>query len=219
MKVNFSGDTASGTSGNNRFDNVTLEAVPLNPIIVDPNVYLFQYWNFNTASGVLTSIPPDVSLVEANTANITYPGSGAGYMDSFTPSTALNAQNGDAAVTGLRLRNPSDTRRLLIAAPTTGYKNVVVKFATAKSSATGASVQNYSYSIDGTNFITTGLPVVTSNPDIDPAYNIITLDFTAITGANNNPAFAVKINFGGAEASGTGGNNRIDNITFQGNQL
>ena len=218
LKIEFSGDTASGSSGNNRFDNVTVQGVAV-PHVVDPNLYLFQYWNFNAVNGVLTSIAPDASLIAANTANITFAGTGAGYMDSFTPSTALNAQNSDAAGNGLRLRNPSDSRSLLIAAPTTGFKNVIVKFATAKSSAAGASIQNYSYSIDGTTFITANLPVVTFSPDIDPIYNIVTLDFTTITGANNNPDFILKINFGGPEATGAGGNNRIDNITFQGNQL
>ena len=217
VKIDFAGTNASGISGNNRFDNVTLVGVP----VPNTTVYLLHYWNFNNlATGTLTSVNADFSLISASNAIITYPGSGAGYMDQYTPASILNAQNSDAAGLGLRFRNPSDTRSVLITAPTTGYKNVVVKFATARSSTAGASIQNYSYSIDGgTTFITTGLSTTTFNPNVDPTYDIVTLDFSSISGANNNPNFVVKINFCGPEATGTSGNNRIDNVTFQANQL
>ncbi|MEI7508721.1 MAG: Ig domain-containing protein [Flavobacterium sp.] len=304
IKINFSGATASGTTGNNRFDNVSVKGIPLsltsppsnlsynvppsftiNSAIIDLNpsvsgnvttysvapalptglslnpttgiisgtpttlstatsytitatnsygtatttisitvstapLYLLHYWNFNNlATGTLTTVNADSSLITASTANITYTGTGAGYMDQYTSPTTLNAQNSDISGLGLRFRNPSDTRNVIIKAPTTGYKNVVMKFATARSSATGASIQNYSYSIDGINFITSGLATTTFNPNIDPSYDVITLDFSSITGANNNPNFVVKINFGGPEATGASGNNRIDNLTFQANQL
>jgi hypothetical protein len=304
IKIDFTGTTATGATGNNRFDNVTVKGVPLSltapptnlsynvpssftinsPIIdlnpsvsgsvtiysVSPNLptgltlnsttgiisgtptvlipatnyvvtatnsfgntnttisiavntatlYLLHYWNFNNlATGTLTSINVDSSMITSITANITYTGTGAGYMDQYASTTTLNSQNADISGLGLRFRNPSDTRNVIITAPTSGYKNVVMKFATAKSSASGASIQTYSYSLDGVAFITTGLATTTFNPNIDPTYDIITLDFSSISGANNNPNFVVKINFGGPEATGTSGNNRIDNLTFQANQL
>jgi len=304
IKIAFSGSNASGTSGNNRFDNVTVKGIPLSltappsslsynvppsftinmPIIdLNPSVsgnvtsysispslpaglvlnpttgiisgtptalstatnytitatnsfgsttatisiavntaplFLLHYWNFNNlVTGTLTTVNADSTLITTSTANITYTGTGAGYMDQYASPSTLNAQNGDVSGLGLRFRNPSDARNVIITAPTTGYKNVVLKFATARSSTSGASVQNYSYSLDGVNFITTGLATTTFNPNIDPTYDVITLDFSSITGANNNPNFVVKISFGGAEASGTSGNNRIDNVTFQANQI
>ncbi len=303
IKINFSGATASGATGNNRFDNLTVKGVPLSltappanlsysvptafslntPIIdLNPSVsgnvtnfsvtpslpaglvlnpttgiisgtptvlssatnyiitatnpygsatttihitvaaaplFLIHYWNFNSlATGTVAIVNADTSLVTATTANITYTGTGAGYMDQFTSLTTLNAQNSDLSGLGLRFRNPSDTRNVIIAAPTTGYKNVVMKLATARTSS-GASIQNYSYSLDGVTFSTIGLTTTTFNPNIDPAYDLITLDFSSISGANNNANFIVKINFGGPEATGTTGNNRIDNVTFQANQL
>lgn len=304
LKISFSGSNASGTSGNNRFDNVTVKGIPLSltapptnlsynvppsftintPIIdLNPSVsgnvtsysvspslpaglalntttgiingtptvlssatnytitatnsfgsttatlsiavntaplFLLHYWNFNNlATGTLTTVNADASLLSTSTATIKYTGTGAGYMDQYTPGSALNAQNSDVAGLGLRFRNPSDTRNVIVTAPTTGYKNVVMKFATARSSISGASIQNYSYSLDGINFITTGLAITTFNPNIDPTYDVITLDFSSIAGANNNPNFVVKINFGGPEATGTSGNNRLDNVTFQANQI
>ncbi len=305
IKVTFSGATASGTSGNDRFDNVTVKGIPLNltsppanlsyslppsltintPIIaLNPSVsgnvtnyavapslpagltlnpttgiisgtptalntatnyvitatnsygatnttisitvsvaplYLLHYWNFNNlvAATPFTSVNADSSLITSSTANITYVGTGAGYMDQYVSPTTLNVQNGDVSGSGLRFRNPCDTRNVIITAPTTGYKNVVMQFATARSSTSGASIQNYSYSLDGINFITAGLATTTFSPNVDPTYNVVTLDFTAITGVNNNPNFVVQISFGGPEATGTSGNNRIDNLTFQANQL
>jgi hypothetical protein len=304
IKISFSGATAAGATGNNRFDNITLEALPLtfnapptllsynspnsftinilitplNPTVTGevvtytttpnlptglilnattgeisgtpteitqatdytitatnafgntnfvlniavtaiPTVVLMHYWNFNSLpAGTLTSINADYSLLNASATYITYNGAGTGYMDQFTPSTSLNAQNGDVSGLGLRARNPSDTKNLDVKFPTTGFKNIVMKFATAKSGS-GATVQNYSYSLDGINYSSSNLAVNTFNPNADPAFDIVTLDFSSIAGINNNPNFVVRINFAGTSASGTSGNNRFDNITVQGNQL
>ena len=302
LKIDFSGDTASGATGNNRFDNVTVVGmdappanlgylatnnftinqaiVPLSPsvtgtvtsysispalpaglqlntttgvisgtptqlilatnytvtatnssgsttfvvsiavsAVVDNTLYLIHYWNFNTLpTGTLTSIPADVSLLSTTTNTITYPGSGAGYLDQVSPGSTLNSQNGDLDGLGLRVRNPSDTRSLIISASTLGYKNIIVQFATDRTSS-GATIQNYSYTIDGTNYSTTGLNTTTFSPNIDPSYDVVTLDFSTISAVVNNPNFKIKIDFGGTTASGTSGNNRFDNITFQGNIL
>jgi hypothetical protein len=302
LKIEFAGDTASGTTGNNRFDNITVlgvsappsnlgyaatnnftinsPIVPLNPTVngnvtsysvtpslppgltlntttgvisgtptqlstatnytitasnssgsttfiisiavsavADNTLYLVHYWNFNNLpSGTLTTINADSSLITNSTSTVTYPGTGAGYMDQVSPGSSLNTQNSAIDGLGLRVRNPSDTRSLIITASTSGYKNIVVKFATERTSA-GATVQNYSYTIDGINYITTGLATTTFSPSLDPTYDIITLDFSSIATVANNPNFKIKIDFAGANASGATGNNRFDNITFQGNIL
>ncbi len=306
IKVDFTGDAAAGTSGNNRFDNITLEALPLAPIqtpapsglsYTTPNVYaintaitplvptvtgtvnsytvnpalpeglvldgttgtisgtptaespattytvtatnaggsttttlsitvspapqavLIHYWNFNALpTGTLTSVPADQTLVTPAAAVITYPGTGAGYMDQVTPGSPINAQNGDAEGLGLRARNPSNTRDLIVKMPTTGYKDVTMAFATEKTGS-GATDQNYSYTLDGVTYITTGLATTTFNPQTEPVFTAVTLDFSSISGADNNPNFAVKISFGGTTAAGTSGNNRFDNITLSGTHL
>ncbi|MEC4051112.1 putative Ig domain-containing protein [Flavobacterium sp. SUN046] len=307
IKITFTGATASGATGNSRFDNITLKGIPLsitapptnlsysstnsfilnspitdlNPSVsgnvtnyiispslptgltlnpttgiisgtptalcnlttytitatnsygsttatititvnttINTTVYLLHYWNFNAIpTGTLTSVNADSSLIASPQASLSYSGTGAGYMDQYVSTTTANAQNADVSGLGIRLRNPSDTRSLIISAPTSGYKNIVTKFATAKSSTSGASLQNYSYSLDGINFTNANLSTTSFNPNIDPTYDIVSLDFTAITGANNNPNFKVKIDFGGPEATGASGNDRIDNLTFQANQL
>ncbi|MBY0485782.1 MAG: choice-of-anchor I family protein, partial [Flavobacteriaceae bacterium] len=96
--------------------------------------------------------------------------------------------------------------------PTTGYENIIVKFATRRSSS-GAGTQSWSYSLDGTNYIafTTVIP---SNGN--PA--LATLDFTAIAAANNNANFKLKVEFSQG-TGGTVGNNRFDNFTLEGNAV
>jgi hypothetical protein len=206
--------TASNSSGSTTF--IISIAVST---VADNTVYLVHYWNFNALpSGTLTTINADSSLITSSTSTVTYPGTGAGYMDQVSPGSSLNTQNSAIDGLGLRVRNPSDTRSLIITASTSGYKNIVVKFAAERTSA-GATVQNYSYTIDGINYITTGLATTTFSPSLDPTYDIITLDFSSIATVANNPNFKIKIDFAGANASGATGNNRFDNITFQGNIL
>jgi hypothetical protein len=200
------------------FSCTTDREIHSNVLIIDPSSVLIHYWNFNTITGTQTTVTPDITLIPSSGASITYPGSGAGYMDAFTPGYDLNSQNNDVAGSGLRARNPSDTRSLLLSVPTTGYKTIVVQFATAITSS-GATTQNYSYTLDGINFITTGLSTTTINPSTDPTATLVSLDFTGISGVNNNPHFKVKINFGGTNASGTSGNDRFDNVTVKGISL
>lgn len=174
---------------------------------------LVHYWNFNSLSSgtISNAVAPDISLVAG--AGITYPGTGAGYVDRVDPGSDLNAQNSDAAGYGLRPRNPSDSRELLIAFPTTGYTDITLKFSTTKTN-NGATEQYYDYSLDGgANFISTNLTTTTFLPNTEPTYDIVTLDFTSIAGADNNANFIVRVRFGGATASGSSGNNRFDNIT------
>lgn len=224
FKIKISFDiNADGLSGNNRFDNISLDGIPTGtgpgPDPVDPNLYLVHYWNFNNLpSGNLNdAIPADESLINVSQTAITYPGTGDGYADRVSPGSDLNLRSGADIGTGLRLRNPSDTREMIIEAPTQGYKNIVMKFATAKSSAAGAGIQNYFYTLDGSNYTQQNLPVSSFEPNIEPIYDIVTLDFSQIPGVNNNPNFKVKVTFGGASASGSSGNNRFDNITLEGN--
>lgn len=218
IKIKFSVGS-DATTGNSRLDNISLEGIG-NPVVIPPvdnSMYLLHYWHFNNlpSGTITTSIPADVSINSTLTSAISYDGTGAGYADKVTPGSDLNARNSVVAGDALRLRNPSDTRMMIIAASTKGYKNIVLKYATEKSSATGAGTQTFSYTIDGTNYITTSLPMASYNPDIDPNYSIVTLDLSTITGINNNPNFKFKINFSD-NATGSSGNNRFDNVTIEG---
>lgn len=180
---------------------------------------LIHYWHFNNLpDGTLTYVQSDFS--EVNGALISYPGSGEGYMDKRThrtedPVSNLNLQLGQEPNQGavLRARNPSNTRSLIIEAPSTGYKDIILTFATTRTS-NGATQQEVYYSTDGGNeWLFTGesysLPVL-------PDWDLISTDLSGIPAISNNADLKFKIVFTGDNTSGSSGNNRFDNISVSG---
>lgn len=176
---------------------------------------LIHYWNFNDNTSVATITTPTTSNVSGAsiTANIT----GISAID-FAGGTGngfdvqnLNAQGTDPFGTHLRFNDPIGSA-LVFALPTTGFENIVVKFATRRSGS-GAGTQTWSYSEDGTIYtvFTTVLPN-NGNPAL------ATLDFSAIAAADNNPNFKLKVEFSLAPG-GAVGNNRFDNFTAEGATL
>lgn len=173
---------------------------------------LINYWTFNNATSVATMTTPNVALIPG-TSIITVAG-GTSFIE-FDGGTGqnfnilnLNSRNSEPSGTHLRFSNPIGGA-LIFALPTTGYENIIVKFATRRS-AQGAGTQNWFYSIDGNSY--SAFTTVTPNNG-DPG--IATLDLSAISGANNNPNFKLKVEFVAAPG-GTGGNNRFDNFTTEG---
>ncbi|MFA7486291.1 MAG: hypothetical protein WCZ89_09720, partial [Phycisphaerae bacterium] len=111
----------------------------------------------------------------------------------------------------LRVRNPSHTRELLLEIPTSGYENIILSYAAMRTS-NGAQQQAVYYRLSDTN------PWVLFDDTlvITESFQLFSFDFSEISGVSNNPEFAVRILFGGSNASGTSGNNRFDNITLEG---
>lgn len=173
---------------------------------------LLHYWNFNNNGSVAAiTAPTQTNIAGASiTANIT----GISAID-FAGGTGqnfniqnLNARNGDASGTHLRFNDPIGSA-LVFALPTTGYENILVKFATRRSGS-GAGTQVWSYTTDGTNY-TFFSNVIPNNGDP----GLATLDFSAIAAANNNSNFKLKVEFQQG-TGGTVGNNRFDNFTAEG---
>jgi hypothetical protein len=176
---------------------------------------LIHYWNFNNNASVATITTPTTSNVSG--ASITAEITGISTID-FAGGTGngfdvqnLNAQGTDASGTHLRFNDPIGSA-LVFALPTTGFENIIVKFATRRSGS-GAGTQTWSYSTDGTAYtvFTTVLP-----NNGDPA--LATLDFSAIAAADNNANFKLKVEFSLAPG-GSVGNNRFDNFTATGGTL
>jgi hypothetical protein len=172
---------------------------------------LVHYWNFNDNASVAAITAPSATLggaalnaIPGGISTIDFAG---GTGQNFSVLN-LNARNSDVSGTHLRFNDPIGGA-LEFTLPTTGYENIIVKFATRRSGS-GAGTQSWSYTLDGTNYVafTTVIP-----NNGDPA--LATLDFTAVTGANNNPNFKLKVEFSQG-AGGTVGNNRFDNFTLEG---
>ncbi|SDQ72118.1 Por secretion system C-terminal sorting domain-containing protein [Chryseobacterium soldanellicola] len=169
---------------------------------------LIHYWNFNNNASAATITAPTSTLVGGSinavingTTEVDFAG---GTGQNFNIEN-LNARNGDASGTHLRYNFPINGN-LQFNLPTTGYNNVVVKFTTRRSGS-GAGTQTWSYSTDGTTF----QPYQTVSPqDANP--QLITFDFSAVSGVANNPNFKLKVEFS-AGTGGTVGNNRFDNFT------
>lgn len=180
--------------------------------IEDPNPSsteeVLHYWHFNNAAGTLTTVLADSSI--AGGAAITYPGTGAGFMDDVADGSSLNLAFGESPGKSLRVRNPSNSRSLLIQAPSTGYEQLTLRYV-AKRTTNGAEVQTVSYRNSPTGPFTT---VATFNLTED--YTLYTVDLSNAPGVNNNPSLAIRIEFSGPSAAGTSGNNRFDNITLSG---
>jgi hypothetical protein len=170
---------------------------------------LLNYWNFNNSSSVAAVTTPTQSFVPGaalvvitgGTSVIEVPGTGQNFE-----LQNLNAQNADVAGTHLRFNNPIGGQ-LEFSLPTTGFQGIVVKYSTRRSTQ-GAGTQNWSYSTDGTTYIAFSSVVVTEVP------TLATLDFSAISGVNNNPNFKIRVAFVQG-AGGITGNNRFDNFTTE----
>lgn len=169
---------------------------------------LIHYWNFNNNASAASITTPTSTLVGGSmtavingTTDVDFAnGTGQNFnIDNF------NARNGDVSGTHLRYNFPINGN-LQFNLPTTGYNNVVVKFTTRRSSS-GAGTQTWKYSVDGTNFVT----FQTVSP-LDANPQLITLDFSTISGVSNNPNFKLKVEFSQG-SGGTVGNNRFDNFT------
>lgn len=171
---------------------------------------LVHYWNFNNSASEAELLTPTLSLTGGAMIQHVMGGASAIQTTSNTgqgfDETNPNARNGDEALTHLRFNNPIGGS-LFIALPTTGFQQVVVKYATRRSGS-GAGTQIIEFTTDGISFDT----LTTINPnDGDPTEQ--TLDFSSHVAVNDNAAFQIRITF----AQGPGGdvgNNRFDNLTL-----
>src|SRR5687768_2518980 len=172
---------------------------------------LLHYWNFNLFDNEANHLAPSFT---AGGATLAYVAGGTSVND-FVNGTSqnfdilnLNARNGDPAGNHLRNNNPIGSA-LIFSLPTTGYNDVVLKFATRRSGS-GAGLQTIWYSTDGVNF--DSLTTIAPNNG-DPTLQ--TFDFSSFPATDNNPNFKVKITFL-LGAGGVVGNNRFDNVTLEG---
>ncbi len=198
----------TSASGNNRYDNISIDALradsvpgePVDTLTADDS--LIHYWNFNGAAIMDPAF--------------TIGGAAMSYAAAFDPvneGAVLNARYNDAAGNALRLRNPAAD--LFVKIPTTGFKDIRVKYVVMRTG-NGAQTNNIYYTLDGSNYINTGLE--RTSYGVTENFVLQELDFSAIPGAGNNPHFGIKIVFSDGHDN-TSGNNRYDNWTVEGKLL
>lgn len=184
---------------------------------------LLHYWNFNDFNSLN---PGDSTVLPTSTIGGGIIKFDANYCDTVIVSSLApnnNARNGDIAGAALRVRNPSTS--VIIAAPTTNYKNIVLQYSVALSSTTSAPLMDsIYYTIDGVNYIHVSpaigqSPVSTTTTPLalaaDPGYILLKYDFSTVSAINNNPKVKFKIAFASGNTNAKG-NTRIDNVTVDG---
>ena len=173
---------------------------------------LIHYWNFNVTSSFSAHIAPSSSIISGAALDTLRFTGGTSLIDHANGTgqgfdvNNYNARNSDAAGNHLRFNNPI-YGALIFSLPSTGYKDVLVKYAGMRSGS-GAYYQFIYYTTDGSNYTLLDTIEPTTTP------TLYTLDFSALTNVNNNANFKVKILFGQG-GGGTAGNNRIDNFTME----
>ncbi len=192
---------------------------------------LLYYWNFNNFT--LSYSLPNIASLAADYAKPGYDTAKARWIYKPKPGTSsaystycdlvvgdvTNARLGAPAGNGFRARNPSDSMDILVYMPTTHYTNLTIKYVCELSSySSGDSVNVFSYSVDsGTTWITSGAGLSEWVDSGTLIYSLITVHINDVT-ASNNPRFVFKINTLGRN-SGSGGNNRFDNVTLEGDSV
>ena len=208
VKVEFDNASSLIQNGNNRIDNITLDGIPTgspNPEPEPGDVEVFHYWNFNDLTG---GNNPEI-VPNIGNGTLEYFGS---YYDRVSPGSDINVRNEDTAGYALRLRNESGS--FIISVPTTNHTNIILKYVATRTGS-GSQTQTISYTLDGTNYIQTEYLFALT----EDVFNLYEIDFSSISGANNNPNFKVRVEFDQPSSQISNGNNRIDNITVEGNIL
>jgi hypothetical protein len=176
---------------------------------------LIYYWHFNNFVMVneqpVNALVADYQLFPNANATMTYAG-GDPNIDPVSEGSSQNLQLGEIADKGARVRNPSTGRSLIFNLPTTGIEDIQFLYSVKRTNF-GQLINNVSYSLDGVNYITAGLSETSFDITID--YQLVSIDFSSIVGANNNPNFHIKIEFEG-NVDQANGNNRYDNISLTG---
>ncbi len=185
---------------------------------------LIHYWHFNNLPNEAITDPVEADFSQFGlTASMTYPGTGEGYWDIRThrdadPVSNFNLRMGQAADQGavLRLRNPANTRQLLIDAPTNGFEKLVVNFATTRTE-NGAKQQEFHFSADGgANWTKVGDAYNVPSLPENEGYLGKVIDLTEFQELNDNANTMFRILFVGEGADNLSGNSRIDNFSVDG---
>ena len=183
-------------------------SAPLQFAVSNEAARVAHYWNFNSGTFGDAIVP----LVGTGSAITTTAGATTEFLTGTDQGfVAQNARYGSPAAQHLRVNNPIGSS-LVLMLPTTGFEKVTMSVETRRSGS-GAGTQTWSYTLDGSNYVSLGNITV-----VDGAPPVIGWDFKSISGANHNPLFALKVTFS-LGGGGAVGNNRFDNLVVTGTPL
>ena len=192
---------------------------------------LIHYWLFDTAipnDTPLESLAASYSIIPGG-AEILYESCLEGYpfhpghelwrkasMERRNEPTTTNyrpeGNNGipyvNASMRGLQVRQPlahnDRENTMFFTLPTSGFTNVVFRFAAKDEDAADTLIIDYCLDADTQEWTNEGL--MAHEFDLESWYKLFEVDFSAISGANNNPHLKVRIRFTGSNMSADDGN-------------
>lgn len=163
---------------------------------------LIYYWSFNATSDTSLLKYPDTASAMA------YLSYDVSYIDTVQPGSDDNARRNADAGGAIRMRNPYNA--IVLHVPTTGFKQPLLTFCAQRSNS-GPTANAISYSLDGINFTSAGMDATSIT--IGTTWAKYAIDFSSISGADNNPNFCIKL-AATNNNTGTTGNDRYDNISI-----
>ncbi len=226
LRIRFNGNT-SKTSGNNRFENITMTGVPGS---APSTLKMLHYWHFNG----LTEKPLN-SLLAAVNADYSLPGLYRGSMiykiakDTVRTRSFGNASgdttNGRLLQGGglaLVANNPNDSTEIRFSIPTTNYRRLVLKFSQHCTSPSSFR-ETFDFSVDGGKTWRTDSvringvrnDTVNSTQFTNANWGLVTITFGGDTAVNNNSGFVFRIRYGGI-GSTLGNVSMLDNVSVDG---
>jgi hypothetical protein len=175
-----------------------------------------HYWHFNDLpSGNLNAVNADVA--SSPDASISLFGQGGGSLDrtDTNDGTELNAVEGVIDGRALRARNPLQGQSLLIEAPSTGMRDVVLSFATQRTT-NGPDSQQVFFTTDPARIQWTALGTAYA---VNEWYSKKEFSLEGIVATYNSPDLAFRVAMSGPYASNTSGNHRFDNVRVAGRPM
>lgn len=169
---------------------------------------LLHFWHFNNTNNLSALLEPSFTVggdpsigILLGTETEVQDGGSNGFSGE---NARLNVPTGRH----LRINNPLGAQ-VDIALPSDGFHSLRFAYETRRSGQ-GAGIQQLSYTVNGVDYEPLQTLVVIAD---DPILH--TWDFDEIEAANDNPDFAIRIEFEQGQG-GIAGNNRFDNMTLDG---
>jgi hypothetical protein len=196
-----------------------LMCLPLTSQVAHADVITFFDFNdnnYNSDGGARTSTintgdfidPDDIEAQSATGTPLSDP------AISRPAGAALAAYN-----VGYQSGLPNQGKFITFAVNTSNYEDLNLSFATQRfdgpANEQGFNSNDLQYSLDGTNFTTLSnyTPSTTAN------FELVSFNFSGISGLNNNANAAFRIVFNGGSTTDLGAANAIDNIVLTGNSI
>ena len=149
----------------------------------------------------------------------------AGIMDRVNDPTPINYRNkgnenrsySAEQMRGIRTRNPLSTGEkdayLVFDVPTVGFEKISMYLALSRTG-NGPNELVVEYAVDGEEWSDEGLEM--KDIFLKESFELVTIDFSQVQGADDNQNFKVRFKFVGPTVSDNSGNARFNNISIDG---